>query len=82
MAERQPDRITVTLGFTRNLGNFESMRADISLGSDRLDNESTIDDTMQRVYDYVEKRFLERFNHTEVEVNKILEAEKKAKGKK
>lgn len=79
MTERQPERVTVNLGFTRNLGNFESMKCDIGLASDRLDSEKSVDELFDRVYDYVESKFLERFNHTEAEVKQILEAEKAAK---
>lgn len=71
MAERQPDRITVNLGFTHNIGNFNSVRADVGLESDRLEGES-ISEHFSRVYNFVETKFLEEFEDTEAEVQKKI----------
>lgn len=70
MAERQPDRIHVSMGFTRNLGNFQSLKLDIGLESDRLDSEQNADAQFKRIYDFVERKFLEEFDDLEADVKK------------
>lgn len=67
MAERKPDRIMVDMGFTRNLGNYQSMRIDIGLESDRLEDE-TKEEHFKRVYEFVESNYLAQFEDTEAEV--------------
>lgn len=78
MAERQPDRIHVSMGFTRNLGNFQSLKLDIGLESDRLDTEKNADQQFQRIYDFVERKFMEEFDDLE---NDVKEKAKKIKDK-
>lgn len=72
MSERKPDRVIVQMSFTRNLGNFQSMRVEVGLESDRLDSEKNSDEHFKRVYDWVEKKFLQEFEDTELEVKKKI----------
>lgn len=57
-------RVTVTMGFTRNMGNFESLRIDVGLEASRLNGEDS-KDTFNRVYSFVEERLMEKFSETE-----------------
>lgn len=75
MAERKPDRINVDMGFTRNLGNFQTMRIDIGLASDRLEGE-TKEEHFRRVYEFVEYNYLAEFDDTEAEVKEKIKSEK------
>jgi len=59
MANIDPTRITVTLGFTKNLGNFESLRVDIGIEDYVRDGEH-INDATDRVYKFVEKKLEEK----------------------
>lgn len=61
-------RITVSLGYTRNMGNFESLRVDIGVADDLRQGEG-MDDGFDRVYGYVEKKLIEKVNETEAELN-------------
>jgi hypothetical protein len=59
MVNTDPTRITVTLGFTKNLGNFESLRVDIGIEDYVRDGEH-INDATDRVYKFVEKKLEEK----------------------
>lgn len=82
MAERKPDRISIQMGFTRNLGGFQTMRIDAGLESDRLEGE-TIQQHWERVYGFVEEHYLAEFDDTEAEVRaKMKKIEALEEGKK
>lgn len=72
------DRIKVEMGFTRNLGNFQSMRIDVGLESDRLDGETEAQH-FRRVYDFVETNYLAEFEETEKEVKEKIKDHKAGK---
>jgi len=59
MSEIDNTRVTVTLGFTKNLGNFESLRVDIGI-QDHLRSGENINDATDRVYKFVEKKLEEK----------------------
>jgi hypothetical protein len=51
--------VSVTLGFTMNLGNFESLRMDYSF-TDKIRNYETPEDAFARVEAVVEQRLQSR----------------------
>lgn len=53
-----PNRVSVHLGFTKNLGNFESLKVDVGLASDKTPDESTAD-AFRRVKDFVKGALVE-----------------------
>lgn len=53
------EEVSVTLGFTMNLGNFESIRFDYGIKATVKDDES-YDDALDRVSQIVEARLLAR----------------------
>ena len=59
MEERQDTKVSVTLGYTLNLGNFQSLRVDLGVVDYTRDGEST-NDAMNRVYDFVESKVIEK----------------------
>ena len=63
-----PVRVTVQMGFTRNMGNFESMRIDIGVEAPALSKEST-PEAFDRIYAFVEKKLLEKFSETEEQLS-------------
>lgn len=69
--EVRPDRVSVGMGFKRNLGNYQSMDVHISYSSDALQNEGA-DDLLRRVYDFVETNFLAEFEDTEKDVKAAI----------
>lgn len=63
-----PTRITVSLGYTRNMGNFESLRVDIGVSDDRRNGE-TPEQAFDRVYAFVEQKLIDKVQETEKELN-------------
>lgn len=47
--------VSVTLGYTLNLGNFQSLRVDLGF-TDFVRNDETPEVAMQRAYDFVENQ--------------------------
>lgn len=61
--------IKVDLQFTRNLGNYESLKVGIGVEDFQRPNE-TIDEATNRVYNFVEKKLMEKVNEIEEELTK------------
>lgn len=68
---KQPNRVSVGMGFKRNLGNYQSMDVHISLSSDAKQGEDD-EALLRRVYDFVETNFLKEFEETEEEVKEAI----------
>jgi len=64
----EPTRAKVDMGFTRNMGNFESLRIDIGLETSANEGEKA-GELVNRVYSFVEKQLLERFTETETQLS-------------
>lgn len=65
--EKESTKISVTLGYTLNLGNFQSLRVDIGV-VDSVRNEEDIDQATNRVYDFVESKVVEKVNEAKAEL--------------
>ena len=52
-------RVTVGLGYTLNLGNFQSLRIDLSVSDSKRNGENTAD-AFERVYAFVEQKLSEK----------------------
>ena len=61
MEENNSTKVTVTLGYTHNLGNFQSLRLDLGV-IDSKREEETIDEAFERVYKFVENKLIEKGN--------------------
>jgi argininosuccinate lyase len=59
--------VKVDLQFTRNLGNYESLKIGIGIEDFQRSNES-IDDATNRVYAFVEKKLIEKVGEIEKEL--------------
>jgi hypothetical protein len=57
--ERKETNVTVTLGYTLNLGNFQSLRVDLGVTDYTRDGETT-GDAMDRVYAFTETKLIEK----------------------
>lgn len=64
--ENEQTKVNVGLGYTLNLGNFQSLRIDLSVGDTRRDGE-TINDAFERVYGFVESKLIEKINEAKAE---------------
>lgn len=69
-----PTRVKVSLGWTRNMGNFNSMRVDIGVDDD-LRNGEKIEDGFNRIYNYVEGKLLQKVEETEKEIKALSDGE-------
>lgn len=57
--ENDSTKVTVGLGYTLNLGNFQSLRIDISIADNKREGENT-NDAFERVYKFVEEKLAEK----------------------
>jgi hypothetical protein len=48
-------RVRVGLGYTLNLGNFQSLRIDLEVTDSKREGENT-NDAFERIYEFVEER--------------------------
>ena len=61
MEENKNTNVSVTLGYTHNLGNFQSIRFDLGIVDYKRDEEN-IDQAFERVYKFVENKLIEKSN--------------------
>ena len=61
MEENNSTKVSVTLGYTHNLGNFQSIRFDLGIVDYKRDEEN-IDQAFERVYKFVENKLIEKSN--------------------
>ena len=66
--QNEETKVSVTLGYTLNLGNFQSLRVDIGVIDSKRDSENT-NDAFERVYKFVEDKLTEKINEAKLEVN-------------
>ena len=59
--------VKVELQFTKNLGNYESLRIGIGIEDFKRDGETT-DEATDRVYAFVEKKLMEKVHEIEEEL--------------
>jgi hypothetical protein len=57
--ENDNTKVTVGLGYTLNLGNFQSLRIDLSISDSKREGENTAD-AFERVYKFVEEKLAEK----------------------
>lgn len=61
-------RVKVDLSFTRNLGNYESIRIGVGIEDDVRQGEN-VNDATERVYKFVEDKLIEKTREVEEELN-------------
>jgi hypothetical protein len=59
-------KVSVTLGYTYNLGNFQSLRLDLGVIDSKRDGEN-IDQAFERVYKFVEDKLTEKVAEAKAE---------------
>lgn len=65
--ENDNTKINVTLGYTLNLGNFQSLRIDLGIVDSKRDGES-MQEAFDRVYGFVENKLITKINEAKDEV--------------
>ena len=61
--------VKIELQFTRNLGNYESLKVSIGVEDYQRSGEN-IDEATNRVYTFVENKLMEKVNEIESELKK------------
>lgn len=67
MEERNETKVSVTLGYTLNLGNFQSLRLDLGVVDSKREGETT-NEAMDRVYSFVEAKLTEKIQEAKSEL--------------
>jgi len=65
--ENEQTKVTVALGYTLNLGNFQSLRIDLGIEDSRRDGES-VNDAFDRVYSFVEGKLADKVKEAASEI--------------
>lgn len=60
-------RVKVGLGYTLNLGNFQSLRIDLEVTDSKREGENT-GEAFERVYDFVENKLAEKVKEASSEL--------------
>ena len=68
LMENESTKVNVTLGYTLNLGNFQSLRLDLGIVDSRRDGE-TVNDAFERVYKFVEDKLTEKIQEAKSEIS-------------
>ena len=66
--ENENTKVQVGLGYTLNLGNFQSLRVDISVSDNKRENETT-SEAFERVYSFVETKLGEKVKEAQSEAD-------------
>lgn len=66
--ENESTKVNVTLGYTLNLGNFQSLRLDLGIVDSKRDGETTAQ-AFDRVYKFVEDKLTEKIQEAKSEIS-------------
>lgn len=66
--ENDNTKVTVGLGYTLNLGNFQSLRIDVSVTDNKREGENT-NNAFERVYSFVEQKLAEKVAEAQSETD-------------
>lgn len=64
----EPTKVSWTLGYTLNTGNFQSLRLDCQV-EDYVREGETTKVASDRVYDFVEQQLIEKLNEAKEEIS-------------
>tara|TARA_B110000503_G_C7090963_1_gene389403 strand:- start:687 stop:893 length:207 start_codon:yes stop_codon:yes gene_type:complete len=65
--ENSSAKVNVTLGYTLNLGNFQSLRIDLGVEDSEREGEN-VSDAFNRVYAFVEEKLTEKVKEASAEI--------------
>ena len=66
--ENDNTKVSVTLGYTLNLGKFQSLRIDLGVVDSKRDGENS-DQAFDRVYKFVEDKLTEKIQEAQLEAD-------------
>ena len=65
--ENETTKVKIGLGYTLNLGNFQSLRIDLEVQDNKREGETT-SEAFERVYAFVEAKLQEKVNEAQGEI--------------
>ena len=65
--ENNDTKVSVALGYTLNVGNFQSLRIDLGIEDSRREGEN-INEAFERVYEFVETKLTEKVKEASAEI--------------
>jgi hypothetical protein len=65
--ENESTKVKIGLGYTLNLGNFQSLRIDLEVQDNKREGETT-SEAFERVYAFVEARLQEKVKEAQGEI--------------
>jgi hypothetical protein len=65
--DNENTKVSVTLGYTMNLGNYQSLRLDLAVTDSKREGENT-DQAFERVYKFVEDKLTAKVSEAKLEV--------------
>ena len=65
--ENENTKVKVGLGYTLNLGNFQSLRIDLEVIDSKREGENT-NEAFERVYSFVEDKLAEKVKEASAEI--------------
>lgn len=66
--ENNDTKVSVALGYTLNLGNFQSLRFDLGITDSRREGEN-ISEAFERIYNFVESKLGEKVAEAKAEIS-------------
>ena len=66
--ENDNTKVSVTLGYTLNLVNFQSLRLDLGIVDSKREGEN-VDEAFSRVYKFVEDKLTEKIQEAKSEIS-------------
>ena len=66
--ENENTKINVTLGYTLNVGNFQSLRLDLGIVDSKREGEN-VDEAFERIYKFVEDKLTDKIQEAKSEIN-------------
>ena len=64
--QNEETKVSVTLGYTLNLGNFQSLRLDLGIVDSKREGEN-VDQAFERVYKFVEDKLTTKIQEAQSE---------------
>lgn len=62
-------KVRVELSFTANLGNYQSLKVSIGIEDWKRETDESVDASVERVYNYVETKLVEKLEQTRNEIS-------------
>lgn len=66
----EPPRVTCSVGYTRNMGDFESLRIDFGVEDSTRPGEK-VSEATERIYNFVSGKLIDKIKEIEQDIKKV-----------